>query len=62
MLLIEIEDDLAQFGSAHRLASWAGVCLGNNESAGKRKSGKTRHGNPIVRYLLCEAANATGAA
>jgi hypothetical protein len=31
---------------------------GNNESAGKRKTGKVRHGNPIVRYFLCEAANA----
>jgi transposase len=58
MILIEIGDDLRRFGSASRLASWAALCPGNNESAGKRKSGKTRHGNPIVRYLLCEAANA----
>lgn len=58
MILIEIGDDPHQFGSPSRLASWTGLCPGNNESAGKRKSGKTRHGNPIVRYLLCEAANA----
>lgn len=58
MILIEIGDDLLRFGSAARLASWAAVCPGNNESAGKRKSGKTRKGNPILRYLLCEAANA----
>jgi transposase len=58
MILIEIGDDLRRFGSASRLASWAALCPGNNESAGKRKSGKVRHGNPIVRYLLCEAANA----
>lgn len=58
MILIEIGDDLSCFGSAERLASWAALCLGNNESAGKRKSGKTRKGNTIVRYLLCEAANA----
>jgi transposase len=58
MILIEIGDDLSRFGSASRLASWAALCPGNNESAGKRKSGKVRHGNPIVRYLLCEAANA----
>jgi transposase len=58
LILIEIGDDLRRFGSASRLASWAALCPGNNESAGKRKSGKVRHGNPIVRYLLCEAANA----
>lgn len=58
MILIEIGDDLSRFGTADRLASWAALCPGNNESAGKRKSGKTRKGNTIVRYLLCEAANA----
>ena len=58
MILIEIGVELQTFGSAARLASWAGLCPGNNESAGKRKSGKTRHGNPIIRYILCEAANA----
>ncbi len=58
MILIEIGDDPHQFGSPARLASWSALCPGNNKSAGKRKSGKTRHGNPIVRYLLCEAANA----
>lgn len=58
MILIEIGDNPAQFGSADRLASWAALCPGNHESAGKRQSGKTRHGNPTVRYLLCEAANA----
>ena len=58
MILIEIGDDPHRFGSPARLASWSALCPGNNELAGKRKSGKTRHGNPIVRYLLCEAANA----
>jgi transposase len=58
MILIEISDNLSRFGSAARLSSWSALCPGNNESAGKRKSGKTRHGNPIVRYLLCECANA----
>ena len=61
MILIEIGDDPHRFGSPARLASWSALCPGNNESAGKRKSGKTRHGNPIVRYLLCEAANAAKA-
>ena len=40
---------------ADRLASWAALCPGNHESAGKRK---TRKGNTIIHYLLCEAANA----
>lgn len=57
LILIEIGDDLSHFGSADRFASWAALCPGNNESAGKRKSGKTRKGNSMVRYLLCEAAN-----
>ena len=57
LILIEIGDDLTHFGSADRFASWAALCPGNNESAGKRKSGKTRKGNTMVRYLLCEAAN-----
>ena len=58
MILIEIGDDMSQFGDANRLASWAALCPGNNESAGKRKSGKTRKGNAIIRYILCECANA----
>ena len=57
LILIEIGDDLSHFGSAERFASWAALCPGNYESAGKRKSGKTRKGNSMVRYLLCEAAN-----
>lgn len=58
MLLVEIGDDMQAFGSAKKLAAWAGVCPGNNESAGKRKAGKKRKGNPYVRRILCEAANA----
>ena len=46
------------FGTAEKLASWAGVCPGNHESAGKRVAGKKRKGNPYVRRILCEAANA----
>lgn len=58
MLLVEIGADMDSFGSAERLASWVGICPGNNESAGKRKSGKTRKGNSWVRRLLCEFAQA----
>lgn len=58
MLLVEIGTDMASFGSAEKLASWVGICPGNNESAGKRKSGKTRKGNRWVRRLLCEFAQA----
>jgi len=58
MLLVEIGTDMQSFGSAERLASWVGICPGNNESAGKRKSGKTRKGNAWVRRLLCEFAQA----
>lgn len=58
MLLVEIGTDMDAFGSAERLASWVGICPGNNESAGKRKSGRVRKGNPYVRRLLCEFAHA----
>jgi transposase len=58
LILIEIGDDMTRFGCADRLASWAALCPGNNESAGKKKSGKTRKGNAIIRYILCECANA----
>lgn len=58
MLLVEIGTDMEAFGSADRLASWVGICPGNNESAGKRKSGRVRKGNLYVRRLLCEFAHA----
>ena len=57
MLLAEIGVDMPRFGSKDKLSSWAGMCPGNNESAGKKKSGHTRQGNRYVRQLLCEAAN-----
>ena len=60
MLLVEIGSDMSVFGSAQRLASWVGMCPGNNEPAGKRKSGGIRKGNAWVRRLLCEFAQAAG--
>lgn len=56
-LIAEIGIDRERFGSKERLSSWAGLCPGNNESAGKRKSGRAYRGNRYVKRLLCEAAN-----
>ena len=58
LLIIEIGVDMQQFGSREQFCSWAGMCPGNNESAGKKKSGKTPKGSKQLRYVLCEAANA----
>jgi transposase len=49
---------MSRFPSAHHLASWAKVCPGNHQSAGKRQSGAAGHGNKWLRSALTEAAKA----
>lgn len=54
-LVSEIGLDMSAFPSEKHLASWAGICPGNNESAGK-KSGRITHGNKQVKAVLTELA------
>lgn len=57
-ILAEIGTDMSCFATAGHLASWAGLCPGNNKSAGKRRSGKTRDGSKWLDFALEEAAMA----
>ena len=56
VVIAEIGTDMSRFPTSRHLASWAGLSPGNNESAGKRKHGRTTKGSPWLRTALVEAA------
>jgi transposase len=58
VIIAEIGTDMRVFPTARQLASWAGQCPGNDQSAGKRRSGRTRHGSKWLDQALKEAAMA----
>ena len=58
VIIAELGVDMSVFPSVSQLASWAGVCPGNNESAGKRKSSRIPKGNVYLKTALVEAAHA----
>ena len=56
VVIAEIGVDMSRFPTSGHLASWAGLCPGHHESAGKQRSGKARKGNAALPSALCEAA------
>src|SRR5262245_62417520 len=55
-IVAELGCDMSRFPTAGHAASWAGLCPGNHESAGKRLSGRTRFANRVLRQALVESA------
>jgi transposase len=55
-IIAEVGIDMSAFGNAERLAAWAGVCPGNHESGGKKKSAASRKGNVHLKTTLVQAA------
>jgi transposase len=56
VIIAEVGVDMRRFATSGHLASWAGMCPGNHESGGKRRSGRARKGDAALRSALCEAA------
>jgi transposase len=61
VILAEIGTDLTRFGSAARLSAWAGLCPGQDRSAGRQRTSRTRRGNPWLRRALVAAAHGAAA-
>ena len=59
-VLAEIGTDMTRFPTSNHLSSWAKFCPGNNESGGKRKSGRSGRGNPWLKAAWVQAAWAAG--
>lgn len=60
VIAAEVGTEVKRFPTAQHLISWAGMCPGNNESAGKRRSSRIKPGNKNLRSAIVEAANAAG--
>ena len=62
VILAEIGEDMGRFPTAGHLISWAGLCPRNDESAGKKRSTRTRKANPWLKTTLVQAATAASRA
>ncbi len=60
VVVAEVGTDMTRFQSAAHRTSWGGMCPGSNESAGKRRTARTRKGSPTLRRTLTEAGQAAG--